>query len=144
MATKRSRWWRRGRQTDQRVLVVCRRGNDGIARALRATGYRVKQVHSAEVAAVLMNVVRFDLVVAEDALGDVRGLELLCRVRAEHPGVLRLLTLSGIDPLLIFGAVRSAGVHRVLTDSPDPAHVVTAVDQALLHTASQTEMQAVS
>jgi len=118
-----------------RVLVVDdeRAVREGLRRALRRRALRVREADSAEQALVELDREPVDVVVSDQWMPGLDGLELLRLVRERHPDVARILLTGRPDLRLALGAVNQGEVFRLLTKPCEGALVAQAVCEALEH-----------
>jgi EAL domain-containing protein (putative c-di-GMP-specific phosphodiesterase class I) len=89
-------------------------GGSGIRAALDPDAADILVVHTGEDALVALAAQDVDVVVADDSAPDMRGTELLTRVRAQYPSVKRVLVSDATDPGAAARAVNDAEVFRLL------------------------------
>lgn len=70
------------------------------------------------------------VVLADQRMPDTSGIELLCRIRNEHPEVVRLLFTGFADFRVIEGAINQAHVYRYIPKPWDPQELQDAIREA--------------
>ncbi len=80
---------------------------------------------------------RPDLVIADYKMPGMSGLELLTRLRAEHPDCVRMLITAYADRDLLERAINEAGVYGFVRRPADPGMMRLQVTRALEHRDSE-------
>lgn len=116
-----------------RVLFVDDDRNvlSGLHRALRKERFTVLVAESAEAALLLLESEEIDVVVADDRMPGMFGTELLRRVHATKPDVLRILMTGHADFETAMRAINEGAVFRFLTKPCEPAELLAALHAAL-------------
>lgn len=102
--------------TERRLLVVDDDPGalEALAAVLRAAGASVETCSDANRALERIEEAQFDLVIADQRMPRVRGLELLRRVRALSPRTPTILVSGHLEPDLLEDAYGRCGVFRTL------------------------------
>ena len=112
-----------GGTDEPRILAVDDepRGVELLARTLRKLG-RVESADSGEAAWELLQRERFDLVISDQRMPGMSGVELLTRVADEHPFTGRMLLTGYADHEATVDAINLGRVHAYLSKpcAPDP------------------------
>jgi two-component system probable response regulator PhcQ len=102
-----------------------------LRRTLRGRGYRILGATSPAAALELVGAEPVDLVISDIDMPGMSGLDLVSRIRREHPGVVRML-LTGRGTLdAALRAINDGEVHRFLTKPWDDDELREIVSQAL-------------
>lgn len=102
-----------------------------LRRTLRGRGYRILGATGPMEALDLLAAESVDLVVSDIDMPGMSGLDLVSRIRREHPGVVRML-LTGRGTLdAALRAINDGEVHRFLTKPWDDDELRDIVAQAL-------------
>jgi response regulator RpfG family c-di-GMP phosphodiesterase len=74
-----------------------------------------------------------DIVVTDERMPEMNGVELLSKVRTLYPGTVRIIASGHDDRRTLIEAINSAGIHKFLSKHWDPdrqrAEVREAFDQ---------------
>lgn len=104
-----------------------------LARSLRRERYRILSAPSATAAVDLLQHEAVDVVVSDDQMPGVTGVEFLAQIRHLFPGTVRLMLTGKASVEGMARAVNDGHIYRFLT-KPCPHEVLTeAVAQALDH-----------
>jgi DNA-binding NtrC family response regulator len=102
-----------------------------LRRTLRGRGYRILGATSPLAALELMAGEKIDLIISDIDMPGMSGLDLVSRVRREHPDVVRML-LTGRGTLdAALRAINDGEVHRFLTKPWDDDELRDIVAQAI-------------
>ena len=82
-----------------------------------------------------------DLVIADQRMPEMTGLELLAYLRDHHPSTVRILLTAYSDAGVLKEAINAAGVYRFVTKPWDPELLRIDLRRALEHRASQLELR---
>lgn len=94
-----------------------------------STGREILTAESGEDA--LRHLGRVDLVVADHRMPGMTGVELLTRVREEHPEVVRVLVTAYADLDVAIAALERAEVHYYLRKPWDASEIQSLIASAL-------------
>ena len=114
------------------ILLV---GNDVLAdRALHRQLRQHYAVHwlgrAADVARLMLNHTP-DVLVCEQQLGDLRGVDLLQQMRVDHPHTVRVLALKSARRDEMARAINDAAVYQVITPPFEPEQLALLLQRAL-------------
>jgi len=101
-----------------------------LGHALRQGGFNVLTANSAEQAFNLLTAQPVDVVISDQRMPGMSGVEFLGRVRKLYPRVLRILATSASDPLVLSEAVNRAGIDKFLSKHWDAAQLRREVHDA--------------
>jgi CheY-like chemotaxis protein len=104
---------------------------DGLRRTLRSEGYRLLTTTSPIEALEILAKGGVDLLLSDIDMPDMSGIELVARVRRDHPDVVRLLLTgdASLDSALV--AINEGEVHRYLTKPWSKETLTATLRQAL-------------
>lgn len=120
-----------GETLTRQVLVVDDdTGNLDVLRAFLEADYVVHEAHSAELALRLLREVRFDVIVADQRMPGMTGIELLTVVHNEAPDIAGILLTAFTDTPVLVDAINRARVFRHLHKPWEPEDLLGAVAQA--------------
>lgn len=120
-----------GETLTRQVLVVDDdTGNLDVLRAFLEADYVVHEAHSAELALTLVDKVRFDVIVADQRMPGMTGIDLLALVRERQPDVAGILLTAFTDTPVLVDAINRARVFRHLHKPWEPEDLLGAVAQA--------------
>ncbi len=104
---------------------------DALRRALRDSRYEVLGCTRPLEALELLGRRRVDLVISDLDMPEMHGLELLRRVRAAHPGTLRIVLTGRASLESALSAINQGEVHRYLTKPWEQAALRRTVEESL-------------
>ncbi len=120
-----------GETLTRQVLVVDDdTGNLDVLRAFLEADYVVHEAHSAELALTLVDEVKFDVIVADQRMPGMTGIELLTVVHNRSPDVAGILLTAFTDTPVLVDAINRARVFRHLHKPWEPEDLLGAVAQA--------------
>lgn len=120
-----------GETLTRQVLVVDDdTGNLDVLRAFLEADYVVHEAHSGELALRLIREVNFDVVVADQRMPGMTGIELLTVVHEEKPDIAGILLTAFTDTPVLVDAINRARVFRHLHKPWEPEDLLGAVEQA--------------
>jgi len=102
----------------------------GLALALRRERFRTLTTSSPEEALRIVECETVDVIVSDDQMPNISGSELLARVRAAHPDIVRILLTGQTDIRRAASAVNEAGVFRFLLKPYDRTLLVETLHMA--------------
>jgi signal transduction histidine kinase len=111
---------------------------------LRVILRREFDVLTASSGAAALDIVRDappDLVIADQRMPDMSGLELLAWLRDHHPTIVRILLTAYSDAAVLKDAINAAGVYRFVTKPWDPELLRMDLRRALEHRESMLQLQ---
>lgn len=103
---------------------------DTLRRTLRREGYRILCTTSAEEALRILAEETVDVLVSDIDMPEMTGIELIARVRRDHPGVVRMLLTGAASLESAITAINDGEVHRYLTKPWSRAELRTTIRQA--------------
>ena len=86
-----------------------------LSRALRREGYSFTYAPDADTALALALTQGFQVVISDNRMPGMHGLEFLELMRARHPGVVRVLMSADADAHLVSDATKRGTVFRMLS-----------------------------
>jgi DNA-binding NtrC family response regulator len=104
-----------------------------ISRDLQGEPYQVLVATSAEQAMRALSDHKIKVVVADQRMPRCSGLELLSRIRAEHPDVIRVILTGQADMATVIRAINEGHVYYFLTKPWERHELKSAVNRALAH-----------
>ncbi len=120
-----------GETLTRQVLVVDDdTGNLDVLRAFLEADYVVHEAQSAELALTLLDEVQFDVIVADQRMPGMTGIELLTVVQNRSPDVAGILLTAFTDTPVLVDAINRARVFRHLHKPWEPEDLLGAVAQA--------------
>ena len=85
-----------------------------ISRLLEREGYRVHCANSGEAALEILKQVPIQLVISDQNMPGMSGIELLKLIRERHPQVLRIMLTAEADPRVIIRSINEGEVYRFI------------------------------
>jgi signal transduction histidine kinase len=120
-----------GETLTRRVLIVDDDvGNLDVLRAFLDGDYEVHEALSAEVALGLLERERFDVIVCDQRMPGMTGIDMLARVRERTPDVAGILLTAYTDTPVLVDAINRARVFRHMHKPWEPEDLLGAVAQA--------------
>jgi signal transduction histidine kinase len=114
-----------------RVLIVDDDvGNLDVLRAFLDTDHGVREARSAEEALALLEVEDFDVIVTDQRMPGMTGIDLLSVVRERRPDVAGILLTAYTDMPVLVDAINRARVFRHMHKPWEPEDLLLAVAQA--------------
>lgn len=104
---------------------------EGIEGVLRERPYQVMSVESAEGALALVTEQRVDVIIADDEMPGMRGVELLAMVRHLQPAIPRLLLTGQARAESVVEAVNQGQVFRIITKPYRASDLAATIRDAL-------------
>jgi len=95
-----------------------------LERALRREGWLILTAESSREALEILESHEFDVVLSDQKMPGMSGVELLARIAENHPGTVRLL-LTGWSEEISQEALSAAGVERVISKPWDDVELKT-------------------
>jgi DNA-binding NtrC family response regulator len=86
----------------------------GVTRVLRDSGYTVLDAESGEEALLKLVDQRVQVLISDNNMPGMSGLELFKEVRRQHPQVLRIMLTGDADPDLAVRSINEAEVYRFI------------------------------
>jgi DNA-binding NtrC family response regulator len=101
---------------ERHILVVDDEENvrDSIAAVLEREGYRVHQADSGERGLQILKERTIQLVISDQNMPGMTGLEFLKLIRERHPTVVRIMLTGDPDPLTIIRSINEGEVYRFI------------------------------
>lgn len=130
LATLAARHGVEGTLTRQVLIVDDDVGNLDVLRAFLDADYVVHEAISAEVALALLEVERFDVIVCDQRMPGMTGIDMLARVRERYPDVAGILLTAFTDTPVLVDAINRARVFRHMHKPWEPEDLLGAVAQA--------------
>jgi len=103
-----------------------------LQRALAAEGFRILTANSAQAGFELLAVHGADIVISDQHMPDMTGIEFLISVRKLYPNTVRVVASNGDDAPTLTRATNKAGIHRFLSKSWHPERLRAEVREAYL------------
>jgi two-component system, probable response regulator PhcQ len=88
---------------------------NALSRSLRREPYELVTASSAADALAILRQRAIDVIVSDQMMPEMTGLELFKQVRAEHPQVLRIILTGYADFDVVKSAINDAEIYRFLT-----------------------------
>ncbi len=112
-----------------------------IRRELMGTHWNVTGVSSPVDGLALLGTTQFDVVIAENRLQDMDGIEFLTRVRLHDPGIVRIVLSGHADTGVMLRSVNNAGVFKFVVKPWEPDELKDVLFEAEVqrHRARQTQ-----
>jgi signal transduction histidine kinase len=92
--------------------------------------YRVLGATSARQAMDLMAQEEIHLVMSDQRMPEMTGVDFLCKVRGDYPEAIRLLFTGYADIRAVIEAINQGNVYRYITKPWDPDELETVIDEA--------------
>jgi two-component system, probable response regulator PhcQ len=86
-----------------------------LARTLRDDGYVIHQAPSGEEGLKFLTEHRVDMVMSDQKMPGMNGIDFLNHVRIQHPDTMRLLLTGFADLDMAISAINNGGIYRFLT-----------------------------
>lgn len=102
---------------------------DFLERVLRRR-FSVSRASSAEEALGVLEEGEFEVLLTDQKMPNVSGLELLERIRDRHPGLVRVLISGFTEVPDVQRAVDRCGIHNYILKPVDSQRLIEAVEQA--------------
>ncbi len=102
---------------------------DFLERVLRRR-FAVSRASSADEALQVLDEGQFEVLITDQKMPNVSGLELLERIRDRHPGLVRVLISGFTEVPDIQRAVDRCGIHNYILKPVDSQRLIEAVEQA--------------
>ena len=106
-----------------------------LERALRGEGYRILKATTPEHAFEQLENHRVDMVIADQSMPQLSGIEFLAQVKDLYPEAIRVVHAGLNDAEMIMDAVNNASVHKLISNEWDVDSLRNTVREAL-HTAA--------
>jgi len=116
--------------TGQVLIVDDDLGNLDVLRAFLDADYVVHEARSAEIALRLLEVERFDVIVCDQRMPGMTGIDMLAEVRERYPDVAGILLTAYTDTPVLVDAINRARVFRHMHKPWEPEDLLGAVAQA--------------
>ena len=114
-----------------RVLIVDDDvGNLDVLRAFLDGDYGVREAQSAEAALAVLETERFDVIVCDQRMPGMTGIDMLTTVRERYPDVAGILLTAYTDTPVLVDAINRARVFRHMHKPWEPEDLLLAVAQA--------------
>lgn len=114
-----------------RVLIVDDDvGNLDVLRAFLDADYEVREAQSADVALALLDDERFDVIVCDQRMPGMTGIDMLAVARSRFPDVAGILLTAYTDTPVLVDAINRARVFRHMHKPWEPEDLLGAVAQA--------------
>ncbi|HTO97093.1 MAG TPA: hybrid sensor histidine kinase/response regulator [Myxococcales bacterium] len=115
------------------LIVDDERPNLTVLRNFLETGYRVHEAQSGAVALEIARAQDLDVVIADQRMPEMTGVELLEKLREFKPDVAGIVLTGFTDPPALISAINRARVFRFLKKPWQPDDILEAVRQAGEH-----------
>ena len=119
----------------QTVLLVDDEPNVllSLQRTLHREPFQVLTAESAAAAMDLMDRTQVDVIVSDDEMPDISGVDLLAQLRILHPGTVRLLLTGRASVDRTVQAINEAHIFRFLSKPCPPVTLIEAMHHAFEH-----------
>jgi EAL domain-containing protein (putative c-di-GMP-specific phosphodiesterase class I) len=104
---------------------------DGLRRALRKEPFRIVATTSVSQAMAALDESDIDVVVADDAMPEMKGCDFLALARDRHPQTVRVMLTGHSDVSTAMAAVNEAGVFRFHTKPCDAQQLAQSLHAAI-------------
>jgi DNA-binding NtrC family response regulator len=94
-----------------------------LERTFRLETYEIYTASDAQGALEILDQAEIDLIIADQKMPGLSGIELLKRVKARYPWILRMILTGYPETSIAREAYREAGTYRVLAKPWDPDHL---------------------
>ena len=111
--------------------------NLDVLRSFLEDSWTVYEAHSGDEALAMCADLALDVVLTDQRMPGLTGVELLEQLRALRPDVVGIVLTGYSDTPELLSAINRAGVFRYLKKPWQPEEILTAVDQAADHVAQQ-------
>jgi two-component system sensor histidine kinase/response regulator len=129
-------------QRTRGVLLVDDEGfNLQVLRSFLEDGWRVHDAESGEQALAVAEREPLDVVVADQRMPGMTGVELLEELRRRRPDVAGIVLTGYSDMQALESAINRANVFRFLRKPWEPPEILEAIEQASAHVAQQRTIQ---
>lgn len=123
------------RRKNRRTLLVI--DSDADARSMltgmaKLAGYRLIEAVDAEQAFEALAEQEVGIILCEQKLDDMSGVEFLSRVRYMYPATIRIMLAAGVDTMTATSAVNQAGVFKVLQKPWKQSELSVILDAAFM------------
>jgi signal transduction histidine kinase len=115
------------------LIVDDERPNLTVLRNFLESGYRVHEAQSGREALEIAAAVELDVVIADQRMPEMSGVELLEELRHRKPDVAGIVLTGFTDPPALISAINRARVFRFLKKPWQPDDILEAVRQASEH-----------
>jgi len=115
------------------LIVDDERPNLTVLRNFLESGYRVHEAQSGREALEIAAAVELDVVIADQRMPEMSGVELLEELRLRKPDVAGIVLTGFTDPPALISAINRARVFRFLKKPWQPDDILEAVRQASEH-----------
>jgi two-component system, probable response regulator PhcQ len=132
--------------TDRTILLVDDDENllSGLARALRGQPFAVCTARNGEEAIWRLQTRSIDVIVADERMPGMSGVQLLTWIAENHPDVVRIVLTAHAEAEMAMRAINDAAVFRFLQKPCDEARLAVAIGEAIeWKAASEAGRQAV-
>ena len=133
---------RTGRSLDRRMLGGMKRSRTlllvddeanilaSLTRLLRADGYQILTALGAEEGLELLASHRVDVIVSDQRMPGMSGVEFLRRVKVLHPATIRLVLSGYTDLQTVTDAINEGAIYKFLTKPWDDSHLRANIQEA--------------
>lgn len=133
---------RTGRSLDSRMLGGMKRSRtlllvddeanilSSLKRLLRADGYQILTAPGAEQGLELLASHRVDVIVSDQRMPGMSGVEFLRRVKVLHPATIRLVLSGYTDLQTVTDAINEGAIYKFLTKPWDDSHLRANIQEA--------------
>jgi DNA-binding response OmpR family regulator len=112
-----------------------------LARGLRRDGHEVLEAPDGKVALRMLGETPIDLVITDIIMPEMEGIELITRLRKQHPGLPVIAMSAGgrLNPATHLQIAQSFGVRKTLSKPFELSALLAAVNELLPPTAMRIE-----
>jgi len=120
---------------DYTILIVDdeEKVRNALVRVLRSEGYRIFTASNSQEALTKLDEGKVDLVLADNQMPGVSGIELFFILKKRWPDTIRLLITGRADTEIAINAINKGEVYRFITKPWDPEELKVTIRQALEH-----------
>jgi signal transduction histidine kinase len=95
--------------------------------------FDIQTARTSEEALPILNTENIAVVIADQRIAKVSGVELLSQIRSTHPEVVRILTTAYTDLEVVIQAINAGNVYRYVSRPYNEEEVRTVIRQAIEH-----------
>jgi len=112
-----------------------------LGRTFRKEGYEIFTASDGAGALEILDQAEIDLIIADQKMPGMSGIDLLKRVKARYPWILRMILTGYPETSIAREAYREAGTYRVLAKPWEPEHLRNLVRHAHRYLELQTQCE---
>ncbi len=92
-------------------------------------------------ARAILNFEQIDIVVSDQRMPGITGVEFLAEIKKSHPDIMRILVTAYSDIQAVIQAINEAAVFNYLTKPFQPAELLAQIERAYLFNSAQKERE---